>query len=370
MMTPALHFYTGFTAEQFAGNDYFRQWVLAPDGVVGEFWLEYLQLYPGQEDAVEAARILVNAGTYGNLEGVDHHGMSPLEPEEKSLMKEGIFNKLATRMRVDTRGLVDGVGFVEEKGSVEEKGLTGREGLSLWRRMPLRMAAAAAILVVVASIFLLRYQSRIVGTEVGLLAERTGANETKTILLPDSSVIVLNANSTMEYSDREVKLEGNAFFRIRKDVGYRSFVVHTRSLAITVLGTELNVNARSAAAEVGLISGKVKVEKAGNETVYLLPGDKVRLDTMENKLVRSTMNPMIYSAWTEGKWNFRNTSLEDIGGLIRDYYGIEVTYFRPQSKRLIINAVIAVGSLQKLIPVLEQTLHIKMVLSENRLAIE
>ncbi len=248
------------------------------------------------------------------------------------------------------------------------------------KRLPWRIMAAAAVVLLIASAWMLiRGGQGMNRNYPSLLAERTGPNQMKTILLPDSSVVILNAGSVLQYSadlsltgNREVRLEGNAYFNIKKDAAHKSFVVHAHNLSITVLGTELNVNARSAAAEVGLISGKVKVtnDRRPEEPEYLLPGDKISLDTVRNAFIRSVINTQLYSAWIDGKWNFRHTSLEEIAGLIKEYYGVEVIFTKEKRRRLSINAVIAVGSLQKLIPVLEQTLHIQMLLSGSRLTIE
>ncbi|HEX9514067.1 MAG TPA: FecR family protein [Puia sp.] len=344
-------FYTGYTAEQLAEDAWFRQWVVCPDSEQSAFWTSWLETNPGREELVLQARQLVEQQSY------DNYGVRPLSSEEKELLKENIYRALdltASPQNATRRILV--------------------------KRLPWRMMAAAAVVLLVVSTWLL-IQGRI-GTNKGnpaLLAERTGPNEMKKILLPDSSMVVLNANSVLQYSadlslteSREVRLEGNAYFNVKKDVAYKSFVVHARNLSITVLGTELNVNARSAAAEVGLISGKVKVtndQKTG-EPVYLLPGDKISLDTLRNAFIRSGINTQLYSAWTDGKWNFRHTSLDEIAGLIKEYYGVEVIFRNEKSRHLCINAVIAVGSLQKLIPVLEQTLHIQMLLSGNRLSID
>jgi ferric-dicitrate binding protein FerR (iron transport regulator) len=103
---------------------------------------------------------------------------------------------------------------------------------------------------------------------------------------------------------------------------------------------------------------------------YLLPGDKVSLDTVRNTFVRSVADIPLYSAWMEGQWNFRHKTLEEIAGLITKYYGIEVEFSNDRSRRLRIDAVIPIGSLQKLIPVLEQTIHRKMTLSNNVLIID
>ncbi len=276
------------------------------------------------------------------------NGFRKLSVKEKSVLKDQIFQQL---------------------------NLEGQSRMPV-RKLSWQWMAAASIVIAAAGIYMM---SRVPGKSAGktLLAVRTGAGEMKKILLPDSSEVILNANSSLEYpsdlsytESRTVTLKGNAFFRIKKDAAIRRFVVHARSLDVTVLGTELNVDARTPETEVTLVSGKVKVSKGAAHPVYLLPGDKVRLDEQKGVLVSSVTNTLLYSAWTDGQWNFRHTSLEEIAKLLGEYYGTEIVFHNERSKKLSINAVIAVGSLQKLIPVLEQTLHVKMVVSGNRLTIE
>src|SRR5690606_18122735 len=95
----------------------------------------------------------------------------------------------------------------------------------------------------------------------------TAFGEVKTILLPDSSEIILNANSTLSYAThwnkskaREVFLSGEAFFKVQEKPvasGYAKFVVHTGNLDIEVLGTQFNVHHRRNKTQVVLNSGKV-----------------------------------------------------------------------------------------------------------------
>jgi transmembrane sensor len=88
--------------------------------------------------------------------------------------------------------------------------------------------------------------------EGGKLAVQTEYGKLKQVLLPDSSSIVLNANSKIEYDKnwskgkrREVWLEGEAFFDVRhlnQDTTqvstYDQFVVHTEDLDVEVLGKQ------------------------------------------------------------------------------------------------------------------------------------
>jgi len=343
--------YIGYTAEQLAEDAWFRQWVLGAEEEHEQFWSSWLEVNPAQNDTVLQARQLVERHTYNN------NGVDRLSGIEKKVLKAHIFHQL------DLAGA-----STNNDRSVPVKKIFLRS-----------MAAAAIILLVISGWLLAREVKAKYERNHALLAERTGPNEMKTILLPDSSLVILNANSLLEYSpdlsateSREVRLEGNAYFNIKKDAAYKSFVVHACNLAVTVLGTELNVNARSAAAEVGLISGKVKVTEIGQTAipVYLLPGDKLTFDTLQHTFIKSGINTQLYSAWTDGKWNFRHTSLDEIARLIKEYYGVTTVFTNEKNRYLRINAVIAVTSLQKLIPVLEQTLHIKMLLSDSRLTID
>src|SRR3546814_2436829 len=84
-----------------------------------------------------------------------------------------------------------------------------------------------------------------------------------------NSLVYLNANSRLYFEksllgsfSREVRLEGEAFFKVEKDSGvdgYRKFLVHTNGMAVEVLGTTFNVRARHSVSSVTLQTGKVLV---------------------------------------------------------------------------------------------------------------
>ncbi len=98
---------------------------------------------------------------------------------------------------------------------------------------------------------------------------RTGAGETKNLLLADHSRVTLNANTSLKVSRnwfsgdrREVWLTGEAFFNIQKTPDRQRFTVHTATLTVEVLGTKFNVTDRRRKTRVVLQEGKVKVTSA------------------------------------------------------------------------------------------------------------
>lgn len=95
----------------------------------------------------------------------------------------------------------------------------------------------------------------------------TEAGQKRTVILPDGSRAILNANSTLVYdaawsgeTARRVELEGEAFFDITHDPAH-PFYVKTSRLEVKVLGTAFNVKSNQAQKifETTLIRGKVTV---------------------------------------------------------------------------------------------------------------
>jgi transmembrane sensor len=90
----------------------------------------------------------------------------------------------------------------------------------------------------------------------------TGIGETREVVLPDQSVVTLNAKSSIAFSkdnwneERTVTLEGEAFFSVQKG---EKFQVLTNSGTVTVLGTQFNIKDRNEFYEVICYEGKVQV---------------------------------------------------------------------------------------------------------------
>ena len=338
-------YFDGFTEDQFAANDHFRQWVLYAEIDKEEFWNTYLQINPHQQPVISGARKKVEAS-------LTQHGMQPLTSKEKLIIKHAIYQRINQPVK----------------------------SFMLLRQKGLQLLKVAAILsgIVMMTIYFLNKKPAIV-TAATLLVQRTTAKEIKEILLADSSVVILNGNSSITYNsdigniqNREITLEGNAYFKIKKKADQRSFTVHTNSISIAVLGTEFNVDARSKATAIVLTTGKVKVSADNNNStaVYMSPGEKVQLDTLHHAFIKSTTNTILYSAWTEGKWNFSSTSLLDITNLIHEYYGIETVFANEKIKRLKISAVIPVTDLASFTNILSKTLNLNITEQQNQLHIQ
>ena len=149
------------------------------------------------------------------------------------------------------------------------------------------------------------------------------------LTLDDGTVIHLNNNTRVIYpehfgrSDREVILDGEAYFMVAKDRS-RPFIVHTPNGDVKVYGTEFNVNTRcQSATEVVLVHGSVSVTPHSGSETMITPGEKAVL-TSTATVSDTDLAP--YTAWNEGKFFFREWQLSRIMEVIGKWYGRKVVF--------------------------------------------
>ncbi|MDR1273664.1 MAG: FecR domain-containing protein [Odoribacteraceae bacterium] len=109
------------------------------------------------------------------------------------------------------------------------------------------------------------------------VVEASGA-ATRRVVLSDGTDVVLNASSSLAYSEeRKVALDGEAFFKVAKNE--KPFVVTAGEVTVTVLGTTFNVEAYPdrERVKVTLFEGKVKLESKHGSRV-LNAGEELLFD--------------------------------------------------------------------------------------------
>jgi ferric-dicitrate binding protein FerR (iron transport regulator) len=149
------------------------------------------------------------------------------------------------------------------------------------------------------------------------LAYETGRGEQSNITLPDSSEVLLNHTTALYVEPlgasgmRVVKLQGEAFFRVRK--GEAPFVVQTEMGTATVLGTEFNVSARNNRLEVAVLKGVVQVngqEESRGRAVTLEAGQLTTCVDGGSPEPPAPLPFADYPGWVYRKLLFVRTSLD------------------------------------------------------------
>ncbi len=133
--------------------------------------------------------------------------------------------------------------------------------------------------------------------------------ETKEIVLPDTSEIVLNAESQVTYDEkdwgnkRNISLQGEAFFKVAKG---NTFTVTTDQGTVTVLGTQFNVENRDGFFEVTCFEGVVSVLYDGEENK--LPAGNAII-VVNGKLSKTSAVKDGQPSWMQNESSFKSIPL-------------------------------------------------------------
>lgn len=162
-----------------------------------------------------------------------------------------------------------------------------------------------------------------------LLAISTPRGKDYHLTLADGSQVWLNAESHLEFPDhftgdkREVRLQGEAYFEVKKDAKH-PFIVYSDYLTTRVLGTAFNIKVRSGRdAAVTLVSGRVQV-KSQEAAQVLTPGQQASLTG--SQLAVKTVDTYPITQWKEGFFYFDNQSLFSIMQELARWYGVNVSF--------------------------------------------
>jgi len=146
----------------------------------------------------------------------------------------------------------------------------------------------------------------------------------RSVFLPDSSFVSMNADSEIRFSDenwgkeRNVELKGEAFFRVKTG---SQFNVKTQQGTVTVLGTEFGVKDRDRYYEVTCYSGSVKVV-TGKHSVVLEPGVAFRV--MNGKQEKYSFSDQSAPDWLNGESSFKSVPFGFVINELERQYHVSV----------------------------------------------
>lgn len=226
-----------------------------------------------------------------------------------------------------------------------DKILQKKKKYSLWKSKSLMITALLVIGISLGIFSVFQYQSiENTGNEVSTNSPsvqeyKTDYGEKITFRLSDDSKIVLNANSSIQFSSdvngglssTEVWLDGEAWFDITHLEGdqQRTFTVHTDDGSVRVLGTRFAVKTFESETRAVLEEGKIQVELGGRgsgpkNSAIMAPGEMALFSAITEGISLEKVNPKIYTSWNEDIWFFEDTPLDDIGRRMEDTFGIDV----------------------------------------------
>lgn len=333
--------YLQYTLQDFLNDDGFIRWVSGKeqDAAIIQFWSEFPLLYPTVADNYNYAVTVIR--TYRAQEFWDNK-------DNKAHLLERISNTIQEQQHRQPSRL---------------------RWMNTW------MKAAVIMLLITVGGYLVVNKFMKPSQEI----VATGYGEKRTITLPDQSVVTLNAASSITYNatwnpemPREVWVEGEAFFDVQhlnKDTSRitpgQKFIVHSNGLTIEVLGTSFNVRSRHGKTNVGLVTGKIKVDYSTGtadkqHAVIMLPGDYIEYKDNKLLLAKKLDKPEKIKRWTQVPLTFTDATLGEIIETLQDNYGYTVRVSEQSIKRLKIEGDINVTNVEELLTVITTTLSVKI----------
>jgi len=175
----------------------------------------------------------------------------------------------------------------------------------------------------IAAIFMIVFGAYTLLFSNDLTTFNTLASQKITITLPDASIVKLNSKSQLSFDkntwkeQREVKLEGEAFFIVAK--GSR-FDVQTNSGIVRVMGTQFNVKNRNNYFEVKCFEGKVSVLYR-DELTELPAGKTLRII---NGITFNNQTNLEHPSWIENESSFKSVPLAEVIDEFERQYDVKI----------------------------------------------
>lgn len=296
--------YVDFDTEDFIRDESFQRWVLSPEPQSQRFWDQYLQLHPGQHASVSEAAAFIRRLKFSS------HGPSLVETEA-SLKRQ--LDRIAA----------------QEREQVIREGRLRRGGT----RRVLAWSAAAVLLGALCWVGF-----SVFSVHGSMLSSVTAVDGIKTIVLPDSSEVVLNAHAELswpqdfgERGGREVWLQGEAYFHVKHSAGSPAtapFIVHAQDLDIAVLGTQFNVTNGPGFTNVLLDKGRIRVrlDDSSLNSRELVPGELLRYTAANHRIAVRKVMAELYTSWKDSKMTLDQVPMSKLAEMIQDVYGDSVVF--------------------------------------------
>lgn len=237
--------------------------------------------------------------------------------------------------------------------------------------------AIAAALILISSTVLLLFKAK---NEQVQFTTKYG--QTLKVVLPDSSTVYLNGNSSLNYvnnwdnnSDREVNIEGEAYFSVKHTKSNQKFFVRMAdNLSVEVLGTEFNITKRDKNTRVVLSSGKIDFHmdnlKTGNDVIQMKPGDLIEYQNNSQSYIKQKVDPATYSSWKNNRIIFNKTKIIDVLQNLHYTYGLKVKIEDEKMLNMRVSGSAPTNNIHSLVDALSETFNVNFVLKGDSILLK
>lgn len=219
---------------------------------------------------------------------------------------------------------------------------------------------AAVLILTIGTIISLNLYKNSIPQE--LISFQTPQGQHGKIILPDSSIIWLNAGTKIRYPKqfnkkiREIYLDkGEAFFEVRHSIK-QAFIVHTQNLNTQVLGTSFNIYSDSIQnkIKVTVSTGMVSVFTEPKKVITLTPNECAVYDRANNLISKNNADPYAVTAWKNNVLLFKDDDLIALKSKLEKWYGVKILYKNPIDKSCLITGEFENKSLAEVLKAIKE----------------
>jgi len=324
--------YLNFTVEDFILDEDFIRWVMEKKPGDNSFWDQWISLHPEQRPLIMEARRVIES----------------MEIEQHAVSRKEI--------QLETEKLLQTIAPTLDQA-------VSKRPASFFSMRYRKWVAAAALLLIIAGVALFRTWKKEPHSKAFEYATLVRSRHLKehinttpkpdTLLLPDSSLVIIESNSRISYTNnfdssagRDYYLSGEASFKVKKHPGI-PFRVFAGEVVTRVLGTSFTVRSyeKDSIIQVIVHTGKVSVSvqsappvaqgsrnskaqtpatggiilTCNQRLIYEKEGQKFQKDLLDHPA-------MIVPDLSDSNSAYEDAPLEEVFTQLRKAYGINIVY--------------------------------------------
>jgi transmembrane sensor len=331
--------YSQYQTEDFLRDESFINWVLDPEGTNNQAWTKWMNADPVKKEAALKAMEIIRSFDF-----------------KKEPIPDDFYGRLKQR--------IDHTIVAGQAVPLKPKPVFGA-----WMKAA---AVVAGLLIGGLVLYFVRKPSyAFISTPYAAI---------KTVWLPDSSEVVLNANSSIRFNKdrtsnkREVWITGEAFFKVRHiNIAGKAqpFAVYAGDAVIEVLGTEFNVKNASNATGVLLLQGKVRFRiPASHSETIMQPNDYCQYNITRGKIITRVSDAALFTSWMEQKYRFEKAPVREICETLKTYFGYDFIIRKRELATQVVSGTLELQNEQVMMHALSELLNAKVTKQGTQVIVE
>ena len=202
------------------------------------------------------------------------------------------------------------------------------------------------------------------------------------LLLSDGTQVTLNSGTSLKYpvqflktENRQVFLEGEAFFNVSKD-SVNPFIVNTNGLNVRVLGTKFNLSSypEDQFVNTTLLEGSVSVYNKqdtfdSSNASLLEPGFKAEWNKYNKQISVEEADIAMHTDWLNGKIILRHVPFKNIVKKLERHYNVEIVNNNPELDEELFTASFDVESIDQVFKTFNLTYEMEYKINDRQIII-